>query len=41
MNDDERRDDLYCNECGIGLRWGEEIQLPGGSDYDALCSNCR
>jgi len=33
--------DLFCNECGMGLRWGEEYQLSSGSDYDAVCSDCR
>lgn len=34
--------DLYCNECGTGMRWGEEYPLPDAEDdSDAVCSPCR
>lgn len=33
--------DLECNTCGTELSWGDEYQLPTGSDFDALCSECH
>lgn len=32
--------DLRCNDCGTGLRWGDEYQLDEGDDTDAVCPDC-
>lgn len=38
----DEQNDLRCNGCAIGMRWGEEYQLTNsGCDRDAVCRDCR